>query len=360
MKTMLVVGATGVIGEACLAHFGALPDWRVIALSRRIPDGLGHARHLALDLTDATACRAAAGELTEVTHVVYAAVSEQPGLVVGWRDPAQMELNRAMLGNLLDSLVSARGLRHVTLLQGAKAYGAHAGIAPRLPAREREPRVEHPNFYWLQEELLRDWARAHDLGWTVFRPGVIVGGAWGAVMNPLLAIGAYAAIRREESKSFAYPGGVPQIGELVDAGLLAEAFAWAAEAPAARHETFNVTNGDVFAWRTAWPAIARTLGVETGPDEPLSLAAYLIERADIWDRVVAREGLRALNLARFLGESHHYADVLLQKDATAIRLPTLLSTIKLRQAGFAACRDSEDVVCGWLAEMQARRLLPPA
>ena len=57
--------------------------------------------------------------------------------------------------------------------------------------------------------------------------------------------------------------------EAVDADLIAEALAWAAEAPAARGQTFNITNGDVFVWENVWPAIAQALGLEPAFDHPL-------------------------------------------------------------------------------------------
>jgi nucleoside-diphosphate-sugar epimerase len=360
LTTVLIAGATGVIGDAVLTRFAAEPGVTVVAVSRRAPaaaDGR-RIRHLALDLTDAEACRRVAADLGDVTHVVFTAVAEQPGLVEGWRDPRQMQTNLAMLSNLLAPLSEAARLEHLTLLQGAKAYGGHAGRLAPIPARERAPRDTHENFYWLQEDHVRERAAAHGFAWTIFRPSVVIGAAWGAVMNPLLPLGAYAALRREEGKPFSYPGGVAQISEIVGADLLAEAFLWAGRTPAAHGETFNITNGDAFSWRDAWPALAEAFGVEVGPDEPMRLAPWLIERAGLWDSLVARDGLQPIALAAFLGESHHYADILLRKDAEAIGRPTLLSTIKLRQAGFAGCRDSEDSLRGWVRELQLRRLLP--
>jgi nucleoside-diphosphate-sugar epimerase len=362
VNTILIAGATGVIGQAALEYFAAAPDWSVIAISRRTPELPGEPtfRHLPLDLTDARACRLAATQLIDVTHVIYTAVAEKPGLIQGWRDPGQMQVNLGMLTHLLEPLCnSAKGLRHVTLLQGAKAYGAHAGVVMALPAREDAPRVPHDNFYWLQEDFLRATASTRRFDWTIFRPQVLIGAAWGAAMNPLLPLGAYAAIRREEGRPFSYPGGALQLGELVDAQLLAEAFEWAIKSPAAHGQTFNITNGDVFSWREAWPALADAFGMPVGPDERLRLADYLPARSALWDRVVAREGLRPLSLAQFLGESHHYADILLRPDAEATGRPGLLSTIKLRQAGFAVCRDSDASLRDWIARLQARRLLPP-
>jgi nucleoside-diphosphate-sugar epimerase len=358
---MLIVGATGIVGDAALTHFCRAPDWDVIAVSRRAPDPRtrGEFRHVAIDLTDGEATRRACQTLSAVTHLLYAAVSEGPGLVTGWHDRDRMQLNLTMLSNLMDPLCAiANGLRHVTILQGAKAYGAHAGHPPPVPARERDPRVEHENFYWLQEDYLRRAAADHDFAWTIFRPQVVIGGAWGSAMNPLLLLAVYAALRRDAGEPFGYPGGAMQISEIVDASLLAEACEWASATDAARNETFNITNGDVFAWRDSWPMLADALGVEVGLDRPTRLADYLPARHGKWRGIVARKNLRPLTLAELLGESHYYADILLRMDADVITRPTLLSTIKLRQADFSGCRDSEDVIRGWITELQDRRRIP--
>ena len=39
-------------------------------------------------------------------------------------------------------------------------------------------------------------------------------------------------------------------------------------------------------------------------------------------------------------------------------LPALLSTVKLRQAGFGECIDTEDMFREWFAIFRERRLLP--
>src|SRR6478609_22981 len=100
--TVLIAGASGVVGQAAVEAF-ASAGWDVIAASRRAPDIAPSPRwrHLKLDLLDAVACSAAASEMSGMTHVVYAALYEKPGLVAGWRDDAQMATNLAMLRNLL-------------------------------------------------------------------------------------------------------------------------------------------------------------------------------------------------------------------------------------------------------------------
>lgn len=76
----------------------------------------------------------------------------------GWLDPALMERNLSMLRNLFDPLLEvAAGLQHVSLMHGTKAYGLHhPAVASRVKVslRECEPRLEHPNFYFLQEDYL--------------------------------------------------------------------------------------------------------------------------------------------------------------------------------------------------------------
>ncbi|MEZ5257824.1 MAG: hypothetical protein R2705_13290 [Ilumatobacteraceae bacterium] len=134
---------------------------------------------------------------------------------------------------------------------------------------------------------------------------------------------------------------------------------WAANEPAAANETFNITNGEVFEFRDMWPALARTLGVEVGPDEPLSIAEYLPPRAEVWDRIVREHDLRPVALPELLGESHHYADVCFAFGAEAAPPPTYLSTVKLKQAGFGGAYDTEASFCHWLQVLIDRRILPP-
>src|SRR5207247_2627360 len=141
-----------------------------------------------------------------------------------------------------------------------------------------------------------------------------------------------------------FPGreGVQSVREAVDAELVAHALAWAATAPAARDETFNLTNGDVFVWDHVWPAIAETLGMEVGERRPMSLAEELPKRDDQWAAMVDKYGLRApRRLLDFVGyNSLIYTDMVLS-GIPAPTVPILNSTIKVRQAGFCECIDTE-------------------
>src|SRR5262245_53523769 len=200
-----------------------LPGWGVVGISRRVPPGLERAAIVSVDLLDRARCADVFGAMRDVTHVVYAALFEKPGLVAGWRERDQMETNLRMFANLLDPLVSeAASLEHVTLLQGTKAYGGHVATVP-IPSRERTPRHAHENFYFLQEDHLSDaHARAGGAwSWTILRPQVILGESLGSNMNLIPAIAAYGAVLHEAGKPLHFPGGAPSVIEVVSADLLA-------------------------------------------------------------------------------------------------------------------------------------------
>ena len=354
-KTALIAGATGLVGTAALKHFGAQSDTDVIALSRRVPADSHGARHIPLDLTDAAACRAAAAFWGGVTHLVYAALYELPGLVDGWRDDEQIRVNDQMLRNLLEHLIAAApGLRHITLLQGTKAYGVH--VRPmKVPAREgRSEMREQPNFYWAQE----DYLRSKSVPWTILRPVLIVGEAIGGAMNLIPALGVYAALMKEQGNVLPYPGGAPRVGQAVDADLLAHAIAWAGEADTARNDTFNVTNGDVFVWENIWPAIAEVVGMNTGAAMPFSLHGLLGSADMAWDILRARHGLVSPALRDFVGLSLEYADYQMRYGHDEPGPASIVSTIKIAQAGFTELMDTEAMFRKWFQVFQDKRLLP--
>lgn len=366
MNKVLVAGASGLVGQAALRHFAASEGWTAVGASRRPPVGINGAEFLSVDLSDAVACREAFGSMRDVTHVVYAALYEKPGLFQGWIEEDQIRRNGAMLRNLFEPLLPvAENLEHVSLLHGTKAYGIHhPAIGPRgvkNPLREREPRAEHPNFYFGQEDYLHERQAGGGWGLTVFRPTVIYGDAWGANMNPIPVLGAYAALLRERGEPLHFPGrvGEPVLREAVDVDLVASALGWAATSPSARDGTFNLTNGDVYLWQNVWPAIAETLGMEPGDHLPVRLAEDLPARQDEWAALVRKHQLRAPeDLLAFVGaNSLVYTDMLLAGTAQP-STPVLNSTVAARQAGFHDCMDSEDMFRKWFSRLRGSRILP--
>src|SRR5690349_15622812 len=123
-KKVVIAGATGLVGNAALRHFGRTGGCEIVALSRRKPRDLYGAQHVSIDLTDPARCTQAATALKDTTHLVYAALYEAPNLIDGWRVPNQIRTNDLRLRNLMAALEPvAPQLRHVALLQGTKAHG---------------------------------------------------------------------------------------------------------------------------------------------------------------------------------------------------------------------------------------------
>jgi nucleoside-diphosphate-sugar epimerase len=358
-RKIVVAGATGLVGNAALRHFRAVGGCEVVALSRRKPRQLHGARHVPIDLTDPAQCARAAAELHGATHLIYAALYEALNLVDGWRDPNQIRTNDLMLRNLMAVLEpAAPELRHVALLQGTKAYGVH--VRPlTVPAREnRSEMYEQPNFYWAQENFLR--ALQHDKAWhwSILRPVLIVGEAIGGAMDLIPPLGVYAAMLREAGRALDYPGGAARVSQAVDVDLLARAIAWSGEAEAARNQAFNVTNGDVFTWENIWPAIADALDMKPGAGVPLSLAQEYPKWIAPWEELRRRHDLISPGLEAFVGLSFQYADYSMRYGQTQPGPPSIVSTVKINQAGFTEMLDTEVMFQKWFRQARAHRLLP--
>jgi nucleoside-diphosphate-sugar epimerase len=291
-KIVLVAGASGFVGGAAIARFAA-EGWQVMGLSRREParkvPGVEYRR---VDLLDPAACRAAAPDLHHVTHVVYAAVNETPGdLVASWTDPLHAARNGAMFENLLDALLSAaHRLEHVTVIHGTKAYATHLASRPVVPLRESFRRPPHDDFYFRQEDLLWARCRSQPFHWTILRAPMIAGGGYGSNLNALLAIAVFASLFREQGSELPFPGSRDNLGvmEMLDVELLARAIVWAAEAPEARDQTFNVANGDTYVWPDLWPRIAGEFGLRAAAAEPMSVRDTVFSRAEQWRDLVRR------------------------------------------------------------------------
>src|SRR5260370_3048910 len=295
---------------------------------------------VSVELGDEEAARAAFEPLTDIPHIAYTAIHEKPELVAGWSSKEQIETNNAMLRKVGEPVVSTSSkFRQISILQGTKIYGVHLHPIPS-PARERDARKDHENFFFDHQQYVSEMGARHGFNYTALRPQLVIGPTPGA-LNVLPAIGVYAAIRREKGEPFSFPGGPSFVWEAADADLVADVMVWAAQSPQAANEAFNITNGDVFEWRNLWPGLAETLGVETGPDMPTRVSAYIEENADVWDQIVSKYDLRSRSLRQLVCHGHHNTAF-----ASAYGAPegprAFVSTIKLRHAGFTRTLDTED------------------
>lgn len=352
--TALVSGVTGVVGARIAQHLVDLGGWRVIGLSRRPPGGqdrVAGVDYMALDLQDRAACAKAMAALQGVTHFFNAARFEHVTT-----QPEPIDINTAMFVNVLDALEQGgHPLRHVHLVQGTKYYGSTAGRFP-TPARENDPRSLHDTFYFAQEDIAIARAQAGGWTWSASRPHGICDPSPTIVRSMARLIGVYAAICKELGRPLSFPG-TPEnyraIYQCTDCRLLAKAIVWMASGPKCGNQAFNVTNGEFFRWEHLWPRIAAYFGMPAGPVVTIKLAAAMADKGAIWDRIVARHGLRQIPYDQAAIWS--YGDFLFTPG-----WDMMSSTTKLRQFGFCDVVDTETMFFSLFDALRAARVLPPA
>jgi nucleoside-diphosphate-sugar epimerase len=287
-KTALVIGAGGVIGSNLIEHLVTLPEWDIIGVSRRGGDNTERIRYISADLLDALDTRQKLGSLREVTHIFYAAYQDRPT----WAE--LVPPNLAMLVNVVEAVEpAARGLQHISLMQGYKVYGAHLGPF-KTPARETDANHMPPEFNIDQQNFLEQRQAGKQWTWSALRPSVVCGVALGNPMNLAMVIAVYASMSKELGIPLRFPGkpgAYHSLLEMTDAGLLAKATVWAATDERCANQAFNITNGDLFRWDELWPKIAAYFGLETAPPLQMSLSVVMGDKEPLWNAMLKKYNL---------------------------------------------------------------------
>ena len=346
MKVVVIAGANGVSGRAAAQHFVRQPETIVHALSRRTDGHVGGVRPVRVDLLDPADVGEKLGGLTNATHVVFGAYVEKPTAA------ERSAVNVGILRNLLD-VIESPSLEHVTFYQGGKAYGADLGPF-KTPAREDDPRLMPPNFYYDQEDHLRERQRGKSWAWTALRPEAICGYAIGNPMNLAMVIAVYATISKELGLPLRFPGtqaAYRALYQVTSAKLLAAATDWAGQTPAARDEIFNITNGDYFRWEFMWPRIARMFDMPCATPVPTPLTQYMTDKEPLWRRIVDRNGLQPIPYDRLV--SWPFGDFIFNSG-----FDNISSTIKARRAGFHDCIDTEEMFRLFFDHLRQERIIP--
>ena len=291
-RVALVAGASGLIGRRIAERLIAAGSWEVIGLARK-PFDVPGMRWIGADLTRAEDCRRALGDAGSVTHVFYAARFDHPEGM-----PEQVETNAAMLANLVNALETEARLKHVHAVHGSKYYGHQLGPVA-LPMREEHPRARGANFYFDQEDFLRERSHGKDWAYSISRPHAFCDPAIDHPRSVGLVIAVFAAIQRELNLPLDFPGTAAAFHartQFTDLGLLARAAEWMATEPRCANQAFNVVNGDHPRWSELWPSFASWFGLLAGVPRALTLAEYMLDKGPVWERVVARHGLRPTRL----------------------------------------------------------------
>ena len=347
-KLALVVGAQGVIGRNLIAHLETLGDWEVIGLSRRGGKSVGRVRHIAVDLLDAPQARERLGGLGEVSHIFYAAYQDRPS----WAE--LVPPNLAMLVNVVEAVEPvASGLRHISLMQGYKVYGAHLGPF-KTPARETDAGHMPPEFNVDQQDFLEQRQRGKTWNWSAIRPAVVGGFALGNPMNLVMVIAIYASMSKELGLPLRFPGkpgAYDKLLEMTDAGLLAKATVWAATDPRCANQAFNINNGDLFRWSELWPKIARWFDLETAPPLPMSLNVVMADKEPLWRAMTEKHGLERTPYQDV--SSWGFGDFVFSWD-----YDLFADGSKARRFGFHEYVETEAMLLSLFEDLRRRRIIP--
>ncbi|MEZ5816043.1 MAG: SDR family oxidoreductase [Hyphomicrobiaceae bacterium] len=351
-KVAVIAGATGAAAKRLKEVLLADSDWRVVGLSRNPPKSEDpRLSFIAADLTNPDSTKAALAKVPDATHLFYTARAQFSDASKGVED---VEGNAQMMRNLLDGAeAAAKGLEHVHLVEGTKWYGMHLGRMSS-PAREDDPRHMPPNFYYAQEDLMRERQAGKRWTWSASRPGFLYDFAPERPRNIPAIIGAWAAMCREMGMRLDFPG-KPQnytaLFEATDAAQLAYAVKWMATSEKGRNEAFNVTDGTVFRWERLWPRIAKFYGMEVGQVRLLNLGLWMSDKAPVWEAIVKRHGLVGAGMDDVV--TWNFGDFL-----WGLETDVVSSMTKIRLAGFDATVDTEDRILAILAGYRDAKVLP--
>jgi nucleoside-diphosphate-sugar epimerase len=286
--TAIVAGASGLVGRCIVDQLRNSGGWDIIGLGRRAQI-MPNVRWITVDLANAADCQRALSPLKEVTHVFYAGRYDHPEGV-----PESVEVNTAMLVNMITALEPVATLQHVHAVHGSKYYGHQLGPVA-VPMVEDQPRAKNQNFYFNQEDFLIERARRSHWHYSTSRPHAFCDPAIDHPRSIGLVIAVYAMIQRELGLPLDFPGtetGFHTLTQFTDLALLGRSLVWMATEPRCANQSFNVVNGDMPRWSELWPEFAATFGMKPGAPQNIKLEHWIKDKGAVWDAVVKKHKLR--------------------------------------------------------------------
>jgi len=349
-KKALIAGVTGAIGGVLAGHLAGLEAWRVVGLCRKpAAKPLAGVGYVHADMGDEAACREALGEHGDITHLFYCGRADHDD-----RKRENVDGNLTMLRNIVEAAASTSSrLDHVHLVQGGKYYGVHVGPFP-TPAREDDPRCVVSNFYYAQEDFLRERGAGARWRWSASRPNTLLHFSPDNPRNLVSTLSAYAAISRELGCALDFPGPEAAFNSLTDmtsTDLLSRAITWMATDDNTADQAFNIANGDLIRWSRFWPKLAAAFDMPMGTVRPLKLADVMADKEEVWQSIIKHRALVNQPLAAVA--AWDYVDGTLARTWDEI-----MSLNKARAFGFFDTADSEADFFRILQRYRDAKLLP--
>lgn len=160
--------------------------------------------------------------------------------------------------------------KRILLQLGIKYYGVHLGPTV-VPQEESDGRVLiEPNFYYPQEDYLKEFAAKHGIGWNTTLPSHIAGAVPDAAMNFCYPLAIYASIQKYLNRSFDFISDLKAwenpntISSAQMNGYLSE---YVVLTDSTKNQIFNCVDGCEFTWGKMWPKVAERFNMPwNGPD----------------------------------------------------------------------------------------------
>ncbi|GAB1211941.1 hypothetical protein ATERTT37_001065 [Aspergillus terreus] len=292
MPTAIVTGATGITGAAIVDHLlQDLSYTKIYTISRSQSGGQdSRLQHVSLDLQASAEDMASTLTGIAADYVYFCAYLPRKD------EEEEARVNGGLLSNFLQALERTGAVKHLKrciLTCGFKHYGVHQGT-PKQPLVETDPRLENgiggaqwpANFYYTQQRILEDAAARGNWEWVVTLPNDVIGYAKKNFYNEVVVLGLYCAVSKAlPGSKLLFPGNRINYFALncwTSADLHAKFCLWAATAPGAGNNIFNVTNGDTQSFQDLWPRMAERFGCSIPPNmfAPDTLDAYRNEQTE--------------------------------------------------------------------------------
>ena len=128
------------------------------------------------------------------------------------------------------------------------------------PYQEDAPRHKGLNFYYTQEDLLKEYAKKYGWKYVITRPNVIIGVSKGNYMNFAVSLALYASLQKEKGQPLIFPGNEIAWNALIDHSSAlnnARFQLWSSTNEQISNEIFNIHDGGQVRFRTLWPKIEK-------------------------------------------------------------------------------------------------------
>ncbi|EKG11792.1 hypothetical protein MPH_11288 [Macrophomina phaseolina MS6] len=302
-KVAFVTGCNGVSGNAIVEHLVrcSKKEWsKIIVTSRSRPPLLWpdpRLEFIPIDFLDPAEgiVELIRSHCRYVTHAFFTSYVHVDNF------SELKEKNIPLFKNFLDAIttVSPNLKRH---------YGCHLGPV-EIPVCESLPRCKDngDNFYYEQEDYLREKQVGSRWYYNVIRPHAIVGYAPHATgMSQALTAAIYLLVCKEDGDPGAFPGSAFIFDHFDDcsyAPSLADLSVWASTQEHCANEDFVHCNGDVYMFRYFWPHLAAYFGVKApdstfpksgnvrkGHASEISMVEWASNKRHIWERICRKYG----------------------------------------------------------------------